>query len=68
MGKILLNEHSASEVTGFKVATLRKRRWEGKPPQYLKIGGKVFYDKQILEDFLDSCIRSSTTDTGQKEK
>lgn len=63
--KILLNEHSASEVTGFKVATLRKRRWQGLPPKFLKVGSKVFYDKEVLNQYLDSCVRSSTTENKQ---
>ena len=36
--RTLLNEHDASKVIGFKVATLRKRRWSGDPPQFLKVG------------------------------
>ncbi len=64
VNKILLNEALASEVTGFKVATLRKRRWQGLPPRFLKVGSKVFYDQDELQDYLNSCIRESTS---QKE-
>lgn len=63
--KTLLNEHSASEVTGFKVATLRKRRWQGLPPRFLKVGSKVFYDRDELQGFLEDCVRSSTSDNGE---
>jgi hypothetical protein len=59
--KVLLNEYQASEATGFKVATLRKRRWQGLPPQFLKVGSKVYYDSNVLQDFLTSCIRESTS-------
>lgn len=62
--QILLTEHQTSEATGFKVATLRKRRWEGKPPQFLKIGSKIFYDEDKIKEFMASCIRYSTS---QKE-
>jgi hypothetical protein len=64
--KVLFNEHSASEITGFKVTTLRKRRWQGLPPRFLKVGSKVFYDSQDIQDFLEDCIRSSTSDKGAK--
>ena len=59
--KTLLTEQEASAVTGFKVATLRKRRWQGLPPRFLKVGSKVFYDLNDLEDYLHSCVRTSTT-------
>lgn len=57
----LLNEQQASELIGFKVATLRKRRWQGLPPRFLKVGRKVFYHSCELNDFLNSCIRESTS-------
>lgn len=60
----LLNEMQTSEVTGFAVKTLRKRRWEGKAPRFLKIGSKVFYDPDELQNFLKSCVRNSTSDKG----
>ena len=63
--KTLLNEHSASEIIGFKVATLRKRRWQGLAPRYLKVGSKVFYDRDELQGFLEGCVRSSTSDSGE---
>ena len=64
MSKILLNEQAASEVIGFAVKTLRKRRWQGLPPRFLKVGSKVFYSKEDLQEFLDNCVRSSTSDKG----
>lgn len=61
---ILLNEQTASEMIGLKVATLRKRRWQGLPPKFLKVGSKVFYKQEDLQKFLESCERSSTSDKG----
>jgi predicted DNA-binding transcriptional regulator AlpA len=60
----LLNEHQASQVTGFKVSTLRKRRWQGLAPRFLKVGSKVFYDSNEIQEYLKSCVRESTS---QKE-
>jgi len=62
--KLLLDEYQAANVTGFEVATLRKRRWQGLAPRFLKIGSKIRYDYFELETFLDSCVRKSTTDQG----
>ena len=61
--RTLLNEHQASQATGFKVATLRKRRWQGLAPRFMKVGSKVFYDPKDIEEFLKSCIRESTSQT-----
>ncbi len=63
--KFLLNEYQASEITGLKPATLRKRRWQGVPPYFLKVGSRVFYDQDYLEQFLDGCVRTSTSDPGR---
>ena len=57
----LLNEHQASQVIGFRVSTLRKRRWQGLAPRFMKVGAKVFYDPKDIEEFLKSCIRESTS-------
>ena len=64
MSKILLNEHQASEVIGFAVKTLRKRRWQGLAPRFLKVGSKVFYDQNDLSAYLEACVRTSTSDEG----
>lgn len=66
--KTLLTEQAASEVVGFKVATLRKRRWQGLPPRFLKVGSKVFYDRQDLQEFLNACIQYSTSETSKESK
>jgi hypothetical protein len=64
MSDKLLNEQQTSKETGFKVSTLRKRRWQGLPPKFLKVGSKVFYQPKEIEKFLESCVRNSTTDKG----
>lgn len=59
--KILLTEHQASKLMGFKVSTLRKRRCKGKAPRFLKIGSNVRYDANDIQQYLDSCVRESTS-------
>ncbi|MES2252455.1 MAG: DNA-binding protein [Pseudomonadota bacterium] len=66
--KTLLNETKASEVVGFTTATLRKRRWQGLPPRFLKVGSKVYYDHDDLQEFLEGCRRTSTSDQGEHNK
>jgi len=61
---ILLNEQTASEVIGLKVAILRKRRWQGLPPKFLKVGSKVFCKQEDLQKLLENCERLSTSDKG----
>lgn len=68
IGKGLLTENGASEFTGFKVGTLRKRRWQGLPPKFLKVGSKIFYDTEILMEFLKSCEQNSTSDTAENNR
>lgn len=65
--RIILTEQQASEMIKFMPATLRKRRWQGLPPQYLKIGSRVYYDYDILEKFLKSCICNSTSEYNNGE-
>ena len=60
----LLNEHEAAYRLGLKVATLRRWRWAGKPPRFLKIGSAVRYDPAELATFIEAAQRTSTTDTG----
>ena len=60
----LLNETEAAKVLGLKVTTLRRWRWAGKPPRYLKIGSAVRYDPEELADFMDAARRTSTSDPG----
>jgi len=61
----LINETEAAKILGLKVATLRRWRWAGKPPPYLKIGSAVRYDPVELSAFKEAARRTSTSETGQ---
>ena len=65
--KQLINEHQAAGILGIKVATLRRWRWAGKPPSFVKIGFAVRYDPEVLRDLIDAGRRNSTSDTGRGE-
>jgi hypothetical protein len=63
-GNGLLNERQAAEILNLKVPTLRRWRWAGKGPAFLKIGGAVRYDPAELDRFVGSARRTSTSDPG----
>ena len=63
-GTRLLNESEVAEALGLKVTTLRRWRWAGKPPRFLKIGSAVRYDPAELAAFIEAARRTSTSDAG----
>ena len=63
----LITEREAAARLGLAVSTLRRWRWAGKPPRFLKIGSAVRYDPQVLAEFIEAARRTSTTDTGGTE-
>lgn len=63
----LLKEHDAAERLSVEVATLRRWRWAGKGPRFLKICGAVRYDPDDLAEFMTSSRRCSTSDSGHSE-
>ena len=52
---ISLSEKEASSILGLTVKSLQKRRWEGLPPPYLKIGRKVRYRLSDILEYLETC-------------
>ena len=60
----LVNEREAARRLSLRVATLRRWRWAGKPPHFVKIGGAVRYDPSDLDAFIKAGRRTSTSDTG----
>ncbi len=60
----MLKEREAAELLAMEVTTLRRWRWAGKGPRFLKIGGAVRYDPADLETFIGEARRTSTSDDG----
>jgi len=54
-----------SEMLCISPATLRKWRWEGKGPRFIKVGRKVAYRESDVAAFIDAQTRRSTSDNGQ---
>ena len=60
----LLNEKETAILLGLKVATLRRWRWAGSGPRFLKVGGAIRYDPVDIAAYRKACRRSSTSDPG----
>ena len=60
----LVNEAEAARMLGLSVKTLRRWRWAGRPPRFVKVGAAVRYDPADLEAFIEAGRRTSTSDPG----
>lgn len=54
MDRKLINTQQAAELLGLKRRTLEDWRWQGKGPDYIPIGGRVMYDPEALQRWLDA--------------
>jgi hypothetical protein len=61
----LLKEHPTAEILGVEVSTLRRWRWSGDGPPFVKIGYAVRYDPRELAAFIKAGRRRSTSDSGE---
>ena len=62
----LINEIEVAEILDIKVTTLRRWRWAGKPPSFVKLGSAVRYERKTIQQLIDNGRRNSTTDTGSE--
>lgn len=60
----LIKEREAAHILNLKVSTLRRWRWAGRGPRFLKLGGAVRYDPADLSTYIQSRRRASTSDPG----
>ncbi len=60
----LVNETEAASILKLKVTTLRRWRWAGKGPRFVKIGAAVRYDLADLTATIEAGRRNSTSATG----
>ena len=60
----LINETEASRVLGLSVKTLRRWRWAGRGPRFVKIGAAVKYEPPVLAAYIKARRRTSTSDPG----
>ncbi len=55
------DEHQVAARLGLSVLTLRRWRWSGGGPAFVKLGSAVRYSPQALADFVAAGERSSTS-------
>lgn len=60
----LINTDKVSEILCISPKTLRKWRWEGKGPRFIKTGHKVAYHPNDINTYIQQQGRKSTSDTG----
>ena len=60
----MVNEYEAARIRGLSVKPLRRGRWAGKPPNFVKIGSAVRYEPAELQALIDAGRRTSTSDNG----
>ena len=61
--KRVLRAPEAANYIGLSESTLAKRRLRGEEPAYLVLGGRAIgYDICVLDQWLESCRRHSTSE------
>ena len=60
----LVGEMAAAEILCLSVRTLRKWRWDGNGPGFIKLGKAVRYSTDDLRAFVEAGKRRSTSDSG----
>ena len=58
----LVPESEAAELLAVKPSTLRRWRWSGDGPRFLKIGAAVRYHPDHLQEFILAAERNSTSE------
>jgi predicted DNA-binding transcriptional regulator AlpA len=56
----LLTERQVAERLSVSLATLRRRRCEGRPPAFVKIGASVRYRTEDIDAFVESSLACAT--------
>jgi|MTBAKSStandDraft_1061840.scaffolds.fasta_scaffold51058_4 hypothetical protein len=61
-----LNTAQAAEFLNVKPFTVSQWRWQKKGPKYVKVGNKVFYFREHLEEWLLSNVRDNNNQEGSE--
>ncbi len=61
MQKKYYSPKELSELWGVSENTLRKWRWEGKGPKFVKLGARVAYRAVDIDTYSEQNLHSSTT-------
>ena len=60
----LLTTRQTAALVGLSGRTLERFRVTGQGPRFLKLGRRVRYAREDIEDWLKGCVRRSTSDDG----
>lgn len=60
--EVLYTPSQAAEHLHISEMTLRKWRWEGKGPHFIKMGRKVLYRQSDMVAYIEKQVRVSTSD------
>jgi hypothetical protein len=60
-----LRTPEASRFVGLSIRTLEKHRIYGTGPRYSKLGGRVVYNVEDLQIWVESAVKASTSDPGK---
>lgn len=58
----LMKEKQVSQEYNLSVSWLRNARWKGDGPQFVKIGGGIFYRPDDLTAYIEKNTRNSTSE------
>lgn len=58
--KPLLREEEVARLLNLEIATLRRWRWAGRGPRFVKLGSAVRYRFDDLNEFIEQGARQST--------
>jgi hypothetical protein len=64
ISQALVDETRAAQLLDLRVKTLRRWRWAGKGPRFVKLGSAVRYALADLDMFIAAGRRTSTSDMG----
>ena len=64
----LINERDAARRLGLSVATMRRRRLFRLPPTWAKLGGRVLYREEDLEEFVAANLVSAAVSISAKPR
>lgn len=60
----LITPKEVCELLGVSMSTLAKWRLSGEGPAFVKVGARVAYDPELINTWLLSRVRTSTSDVG----
>ena len=66
--KTHFNTEQLAKLIDISPRTLQRWRLEGKGPKYFKLGSRVLYSEEQINEWLCKCQTSSTTDTKLEER